>query len=68
MSGAAANRDLVLQSAGLMLVIAALFVLQEVTGAVNYLMPSQLAQVRMRFGMLFIIGLITSVRCVAMCC
>lgn len=62
-----ANKVTVLRGAGLMLLVAALFLLMEVTGAVNYLVPSHLAQVGMGFGMLFVIGLITSVHCVAMC-
>lgn len=66
-SGKAASKVPVLRSAGLMLIIVALFVLLEATGAVNYLVPSQLAQAGMGLGMLFVIGLITSVHCVAMC-
>ncbi|MCE5342429.1 MAG: sulfite exporter TauE/SafE family protein [Eubacteriales bacterium] len=56
-----------LRAAGFLLVIAALFVTLQVTGALNYLVPSQLAQAGMGYGMLFVIGLITSVHCVAMC-
>jgi uncharacterized protein len=55
------------RTAGLLLVIAALFILLQTTGAINYLVPSRLAQAGMSFGMLFVIGLITSVHCVAMC-
>ena len=56
-----------LRAAGLLLVIVALFVTLQATGALNYLVPSQLAQAGMGYGMLFVIGLITSVHCVAMC-
>ena len=55
------------RSTGLLLIIAALFILLQATGAVQYLAPSQLAQAGMSLGMLFVIGLITSVHCVAMC-
>ena len=55
------------RTAGLLLVIAALFVVLQTTGAMNNLVPEQLAQDGMGLGMLFVIGLITSVHCVAMC-
>lgn len=56
-----------LRAAGLLLVIAALFLALQATGALNALAPGQLAQAGMGFGMLFVIGLFTSVHCVAMC-
>lgn len=55
------------RSAGLLLVIAALYMLMEHFGFLNLLVPSQLAEANMEYGMLFVIGLITSVHCVAMC-
>ncbi len=36
-------------------------------GILNLLVPSQLADTKMGYGMLFVIGLITSVHCIAMC-
>ena len=56
-----------LRVAGLLLVIAALYWALQAFGLLNYLVPSQLAQAGMGYGMLFVIGLITSVHCVAMC-
>jgi len=52
---------------GLLIIIVALYVLLEQFGVLNLLVPSQLAQANMGYGMLFVIGLITSVHCVAMC-
>jgi sulfite exporter TauE/SafE/copper chaperone CopZ len=53
--------------AGLMIVIVALYVLLQQFGILNLLVPSRLAEANMGYGMLFVIGLITSVHCVAMC-
>lgn len=36
-------------------------------GILNYLAPASLADAQMGYGMLFVIGLITSVHCIAMC-
>lgn len=52
---------------GLLLIIVALYVLLSHFGVPNLLAPSRLAETNMRFGMMFVIGLITSVHCVAMC-
>lgn len=51
----------------LITVIIAAFVLLQRFDILNLLVPNQLADSSMGFGMLFIIGLITSVHCVAMC-
>lgn len=48
-------------------VIVAAFVPLQYFGLLNYLAPSDLADSSMGFGMLFVIGLITSVHCIAMC-
>lgn len=53
--------------AGLLLIIAALYFLLQRFGVLNLLVPSQLASIDMSMGMLFVIGLVTSVHCVAMC-
>ena len=50
-----------------LLVIIVLFLLLQYFGILNYLAPSSLADSGMGYGMLFIIGLITSVHCIAMC-
>jgi len=53
--------------AGLLVLIVALYVLLSQFGILNLLVPSQLAQTNMGLGMLFVVGLLTSVHCVAMC-
>ncbi len=51
----------------LLAVIALLYILLQELGVLNLLVPSQLADTEMGYGMLFVIGLMTSVHCVAMC-
>lgn len=48
-------------------IIVSLYVLLERFGVLNRLVPGQLADARMGYGMLFAIGLATSVHCIAMC-
>lgn len=55
------------KSIGILSVIAVLFILLQSTGILNLLAPSRLADTQMGYGMLFVIGLITSVHCIAMC-
>jgi|GEM_PF-18635 len=55
------------RAVGFLIIIAALYVILEQFGILNLLVPTQLAQTNMGYGMLFVIGLITSVHCVAMC-
>ena len=50
-----------------LLVILVLFFLLQYFGILNYLAPGSLADSGMGYGMLFLIGLLTSVHCVAMC-
>jgi len=52
---------------GFLVIIVALYVLLQQFGILNLLVPSRLADAKMGYGMLFIIGLITSVHCIAMC-
>ncbi|MFT4105498.1 MAG: sulfite exporter TauE/SafE family protein [Lacrimispora sp.] len=52
---------------GLVLIIISLYMILEQFGFLNLLAPSQLAEANMGYGMLFVIGLVTSVHCVAMC-
>lgn len=47
--------------------IAVLYFLLQHFGILNYLAPSSLADTQMSYGMLFVIGLLTSVHCIAMC-
>lgn len=55
------------QVAGFLVIIPSLYYLMQQFGILNLFTPSQLADVSMGHGMLFIIGLMTSVHCVAMC-
>jgi sulfite exporter TauE/SafE/copper chaperone CopZ len=52
---------------GLVMVVIFLYVFLERFGILNMLAPSQLAEEKMGYGMLFVIGLVTSVHCLAMC-
>ena len=52
---------------GLLVIIVSLYLLLQRFGLLNLLVPSQLADANMGYGMLFVIGLLTSVHCVAMC-
>lgn len=52
---------------GLLLIIFSLYILMQRFGILNLLVPGQLAEAGMGYGMLFVIGLVTSVHCVAMC-
>ena len=56
-----------IRAAGLLLIIASVYLVLEHFGILNLLAPSQLAQADMTYGMLFVIGLVTSVHCIAMC-
>lgn len=51
----------------LLIIIAALYMLLEQFGLLNLLSPGQLASAEMGYGMLFVIGIVTSVHCIAMC-
>lgn len=48
-------------------VIVLLYYILQKTGVLNLLVSSQLADTKMGYGMIFVIGLITSVHCIAMC-
>jgi len=52
---------------GILVIIVSLYVLLQQFGVLNLLVPSQLADTKMGYGMLFVLGLITSIHCVAMC-
>ena len=52
---------------GLLIIILSVYILIQQFGILNLLVPSQLAETNMGYGMMFVIGLITSVHCVAMC-
>lgn len=61
------RRKRFLQAAGEIFVIALLFLVLQHRGILNRLAPDSLAETGMGYGMLFVIGLITSVHCIAMC-
>ncbi len=52
---------------GVLALIISLYVLLQQFGVLNLLVPSRLADTGMGYGMLFVIGVITSVHCIAMC-
>lgn len=52
---------------GLIIIITSLYLFLQQLGVLNLLAPSQLADVSMGYAMLFVIGLLTSLHCVAMC-
>ena len=51
----------------MLVIIVSLYVMLQSIGILNLLVPSQLADTKMGYGMLLVIGLITSVHCIAMC-
>jgi len=52
---------------GVLAIIVSLYVFLQQFSILNLLVPSQLAEAKMGYGMLFVIGLITSIHCIAMC-
>lgn len=48
-------------------IIVFLYFLLQSTGILNLLVPSRLADTEMGYGMLFVVGMLTSVHCIAMC-
>ncbi|MDK2807925.1 MAG: uncharacterized protein PWP24_659 [Clostridiales bacterium] len=54
-------------TAAMLAIIISLYSLLSEFEVLNLLVPSQLANSKMGYGMLFVIGLITSVHCMAMC-
>ena len=55
------------RAAGLLIIIASLYLLLRQSGVLNLFVPGRLASAGMSYGMLFVVGLVTSVHCVAMC-
>jgi len=53
--------------AGFLIIVCALYIVLQHFGILNMLVPNQLAKADMAYGMLFLIGLMTSVHCLAMC-
>ena len=50
-----------------LLIIVFLFIFLQKTGLLNYLAPAQTADSKMGYGLLFLMGIFTSVHCLAMC-
>ena len=61
------KKKIILRATREIIIIAVLFFLLEHFGILNRLAPNSLADSEMGYGMLFVIGLITSVHCIAMC-
>ena len=61
------KKTLAWKTAIVLLITFILYVLLERFGILNLLVPSKLADQHMGYGMLFVIGLLTSVHCIAMC-
>lgn len=57
----------VFRSTKILLLMIVLYCLLQRYGILNLLVPSRLADTTMGYGMMFVIGLITSVHCIAMC-
>lgn len=57
----------VIHTIGQLTFIVCLFFLFQKSGILNQLSPSSLADAGMGYSMLFVIGLITSIHCIAMC-
>ncbi|MDR2657297.1 MAG: sulfite exporter TauE/SafE family protein [Oscillospiraceae bacterium] len=55
------------RAVGIIVIIVALYMLLQHFGILNRLAPSQLAEGGMGYGMLLVIGILTSVHCIAMC-
>ena len=61
------QKKVILRAVREIAIIAVLFFLLQRCGILNRLVPNSLADSEMGYGMLFVIGLITSVHCIAMC-
>ena len=51
----------------MLVIIVSLYVMLQTLGILNLLVPGRLADSKTGYGMLFVIGLMTSVHCIAMC-
>lgn len=55
------------RTVSLLVIVVSLYILLQQLGILNLLVPGRLADTKMGYGMLFIVGMITSVHCIAMC-
>lgn len=67
LSESKAGRKNIIKATCILVTIIVLCILLQKFGLLNLLVPSQLADSSMGYGMLFVIGLLTSIHCVAMC-
>ncbi|WP_352397447.1 sulfite exporter TauE/SafE family protein [[Clostridium] aminophilum] len=61
------KKTVILRNAGILATIGILYVLLQQSGMLNMFVPSRLADSEMGYGMLFVVGMLTSIHCVAMC-
>ena len=61
------SKNEILRAAEIVAIILMTYAVVQHLGLLNYLAPSELADSGMSYGMLFVVGLLTSVHCVAMC-
>ncbi len=61
------SSDDYIRKISIVVIIIMLYILISETGIINMLVPGRLADSKMSYGMLFVVGLFTSVHCVAMC-
>ena len=52
---------------GFLIIAVALYMVLDYFGVLNKLAPARLADENMAYGMLFVVGLVTSIHCIAMC-
>lgn len=62
-----AQSSVAMNTAGFLAIIILAFLVLQKSNLLNYLVPAKLGDSTMSLGMLFVLGLITSVHCVAMC-
>lgn len=62
-----AEQTKISRTVSLLVIIIALYMILQRSGVLNRLVPGQLADSKMGYGMLFLTGMLTSVHCIAMC-
>jgi sulfite exporter TauE/SafE/copper chaperone CopZ len=61
------HRSSLVRTTAILLIIIALYTLLSISGLLNMLVPGELANTSMSYMMIFVVGVLTSVHCVAMC-
>jgi len=61
------KRQDAIRIASFLIIVCTLYIVLQHFGILNMLVPNQLAKTEMAYGMLFLIGLMTSLHCLAMC-